>query len=76
MVELKNVEEIKYIEKNKIQNAYGITLSSDYSSWIQLVEGDGGYIADVIIDGKKTVDGYSFARTLGLKSGKFTVVYT
>lgn len=62
--------------RNKIQNAYGITLSSDYSSWIQLVEGDGGYIADVIIDGKKTVDGYSFARTLGLKSGKFTVVYT
>ncbi|MDO5560959.1 MAG: SpoIID/LytB domain-containing protein [Oscillospiraceae bacterium] len=62
--------------RNKLQNAYGITLSSDCSSWIQLIEGDGGYIADVNIDGQKTVDGYAFARSIGLKSGKFTVMYT
>lgn len=67
-----SVDSVRY----KIQRAYGIYLSSDYSSWIQLIEGDGGYIADVCIDGQKTVDGYEFARTLGLKSGKFTVYYT
>ncbi|MBE6841934.1 MAG: hypothetical protein E7510_03770 [Ruminococcus sp.] len=67
-----SVDSLRY----KIQNAYGITLSSDYTSWIQLVEGDGGYIADVVIDGQKTVDGYSFARMIGLKSGKFTLAYT
>lgn len=62
--------------RNKIQSTYGITLSSDCSSWIQLIEGDGGYIADVNIDGQKTVDGYTFARSIGLKSGKFTLMYT
>lgn len=62
--------------RTRIQNKYSITLSSDYSNWIQLVEGDGGYIADVVIDGQKTVDGYAFARAIGLKSGKFTILYT
>ncbi len=62
--------------RTRIQNKYCITLSSDYSNWIQLVEGDGGYIADVVIDGQKTVDGYAFARAIGLKSGKFTIQYT
>lgn len=62
--------------RTKLQSTYGITLSADYSSWIQLVEGDGGYIADVIIDNQKTVDGYAFARSLGIRSGKFTVLYT
>ncbi len=62
--------------RTRIQNKYNITLSSNYCNWIQLVEGDGGYIADVVIDGQKTVDGYAFARAIGLKSGKFTILYT
>ncbi len=67
-----SVDTLRY----RIQKAYGITLSSDYASWVQLIEGDGGYIADVVIDGQKTVDGYAFARAIGLRSGKFTVAYT
>lgn len=62
--------------RSKLQSAYGIYLSSDYTAWVQPVVGDGGYISDVVIDGQKTVDGYSFARAIGLKSGKFTVYYT
>lgn len=61
------VDQVRY----RIQNNFGVYLSSDYSNWIQPVEGDGGYVAKVNIDGQKTVNGYDFARALGLKSAKF-----
>lgn len=54
-----------------IESAYGITLSSDTSNWIQVVIGDSGYVQSVVIDGQKTVSGYSFSNALGLRSAKF-----
>lgn len=62
-----SVDTLRY----RIQNAYGLYLSSDYTSWIQPVIGDGGYVKQVNIDGQKTVNGYDFARAIGLKSAKF-----
>lgn len=64
-----SVDTLRY----RIQNAYGVYLSSSYSSWIQPVVGDGGYVRQVNIDGQKTVNGYDFARAIGLKSAKFSV---
>ena len=64
-----SVDTLRY----RIQNAYGIYLSSSYGQWIQPVIGDGGYVAKVCIDGQKTVNGYDFARAIGLRSPKFSV---
>lgn len=64
-----SVDTLRY----RIQNAYGISLSSSYGQWIQPVIGDGGYVAKVCIDGQKTVNGYDFARAIGLRSPKFAV---
>lgn len=63
-----SVDTLRY----RIQNAYGLYLSSDYSSWIQPVIGDGGYVSKVTIDGQKTVNGYDFARAIGLRTPKFS----
>ena len=62
-----SVDTLRY----RIQNAYGISLSSDYGLWIQPEIGDGGYVRRVNIDGQKTVNGYDFARAIGLKSARF-----
>ena len=58
----------------RIQNAYNITLSSNPNNWIQLIEGNGGYVNSVVIDGQITVRGYPFSRAMGLKSPKFTYI--
>ncbi|MGN1404409.1 MAG: SpoIID/LytB domain-containing protein [Ruminococcus sp.] len=57
--------------RSRIQNAYGITLSSEPSNWIQLEVGDSGYVRSVTIDGQKTVNGNSFRGVLGLRSPRF-----
>lgn len=64
-----SVDTLRY----RIQSSYGITLSSSYGSWIQPEIGDGGYVRRVTIDGQKTVNGYDFARAIGLKTPKFSV---
>ncbi len=64
-----SVDTLRY----RIQNAYGIYLSSAYGQWIQPVIGDGGYVSKVCIDGQKTVNGYDFARVIGLRTPKFSV---
>lgn len=62
--------------KAVLERKYGLTLSADYSNWIQVVEGDGGYIKTVIIDNQKEVKGYQFAVSIGLKSGNFDFIYS
>jgi len=64
-----SVDTLRY----KIQSAYGIYLSSSYGQWIQPIVGDGGYVSRVCIDGQKTVNGYDFARAIGLRTPKFSV---
>ncbi len=64
-----SVDTLRY----RIQSAYGISLSSSYGSWIQPEIGDGGYVSRVCIDGQKTVNGYDFARVIGLRTPKFSV---
>ena len=60
--------------RSRIQNAYNITLSSNPNNWIQTIEGNGGYVNSVVIDGQITVRGYPFSRAMGLKSPKFTYI--
>jgi SpoIID/LytB domain protein len=60
--------------RTKLQNAYGIKLSSNPENWITIVEGNGGYANKVIIDGQITVRGNSFRSTMGFKSPKFTYI--
>ncbi len=60
--------------RSRIQGAYGITLSSDPNNWIQIVEGNGGYVNRVVIDGQLTVRGNAFRSVMGLKSPKFTYI--
>lgn len=62
--------------RNIIQNAYEITLSDNPENWIQLVEGNGGYVKQVIIDNQLTVRGDAFRYKFDLKSPKFTYVYS
>ena len=61
--------------RNALEGNLGITLSDDPNNWIQIVEGDGGYVASVIIDGQVTIKGSDFKYYLGLKSPKFTCQY-
>ncbi len=60
--------------RRKLQSAYGITLSDNPENWITLVEGNGGYVNKVIIDGKVTVRGNSFRSMMGFRSPKFTYI--
>ncbi len=63
---------IDYV-RSTLQSRLGITLSENPSSWISVVEGDGGYAAYVVIDNQVTVKGSDFRSYFGLKSPKFTV---
>ncbi|MDE5564857.1 MAG: hypothetical protein K2I93_06855, partial [Oscillospiraceae bacterium] len=60
--------------RNRIQEAYGITLSSNPENWIRIVEGNGGYANQVVIDNQVTVRGNAFRSVMGLKSPKFTYI--
>ena len=60
--------------RSRIQEAYNITLSDNPKNWIQIIEGNGGYVNSVVIDGQITVRGYPFSHVMGLKSPKFTYI--
>lgn len=60
--------------RNRIQSAYGISLSSNPENWISIIEGNGGYANRVVIDGQITVRGNAFRSVMGLKSPKFTYI--
>ncbi len=70
VVTYKSVDDVRA----RLQSAYGITLSDNPSNWISLNVGDSGYVRSVCIDGQKTVNGYSFATTLGLLSARFAYI--
>ncbi len=60
--------------KNRLQSAYGVSLSGSPYTWIALNVGGGGYIKSAVIGGTKTVTGESLRGVLGLKSGRYTYV--
>lgn len=60
--------------RSRIQGAYGVSLSSNPSNWIQMEIGDSGYVRSVNIDGKKTVNGDTFSGVLGLASARFAYI--
>lgn len=62
--------------QNRIQDAYHIQLSDNPANWIQLIEGNGGYVREVIIDNQITVRGDEFRYQLDLKSPKFTYIFS
>lgn len=57
--------------RQKLESTYAMKLSDDVSNWISVEMGDGGYVRSVTIDGQRTVTGYGFAYSLGLRSAKF-----
>ena len=61
--------------KSILESNLGITLSDDPSNWVSIIEGDGGYAANVVVDGQVTVKGNDFRYYLGLKSPKFECTY-
>lgn len=61
--------------RNTLEANLGITLSDDPGNWIQIIEGDGGYAAQVCVDGQVTIKGNDLKCYLGLKSPKFTCEY-
>ena len=61
--------------RNIIQDAYHITLSDQPENWIQIIQGNGGYVRQVNIDNQMTVRGDAFRYEFNLKSPKFTYVY-
>lgn len=63
---------------NRLVDRYHVSLSyDDPDSWIQLIVGDGGYVAKVVIGGQKTVKGYDFAKNvLELQTPKFAIAHT
>lgn len=60
--------------RQRIESAYNITLSDNPKNWIQIFEGNGGYVNRVVIDGQITVRGYPFSHVMDLKSPKFTYI--
>ena len=70
-VEVFSAEELK----STLESNLGITLSDDPSNWVSIIEGDGGYAANVVVDGQVTVKGNDFRYYLGLKSPKFECTY-
>ena len=60
--------------RERIEKAYGIRLSDDPENWIQIIEGNGGYVNRVNVDGQLTVRGNAFRSVMGLKSPKFTYI--
>lgn len=61
--------------KSILESNLGITLSDDPSNWVSIIEGDGGYVAYVVVDGQVTIKGNDFRYYLGLKSPKFECTY-
>lgn len=61
--------------KRVLEAKLGIKLSADPASWIQIVEGDGGYAASVIIDNQVALKGNTFRNYLGLKSPKIAFTF-
>lgn len=72
--------DVQYISSSEVKRLvearYGVTLTGDPSSWFQVTEGGGGYVAEVTIGGQKTVRGTEFKACLGLKSSNFDITYT
>lgn len=66
-----SVDEVRYA----LEGNLGISLSDDPGNWIQIIEGDGGYVANVCVDGQVTIKGSDLKYYLGLKSPKFTCEY-
>ncbi len=70
-------EEMKY----KLENIFGVTLSSDPESWIQIISHDKaideniGHALSVSIDGQKTIKGARLYEKFGLRSPCYTVEY-
>lgn len=70
-------EEMKY----KLENSFGITLSSDPESWIEIISHDKaideniGHALSVSIDGQKTIKGSMLYEKFGLRSPCYTVEY-
>ncbi len=70
-------EEMKY----KLENIFGVTLSSDPESWIEIISHDEaideniGHALSVSIDGQKTIKGARLYEKLGLRSPCYTVEY-
>ncbi len=62
--------------RSRIENEYHIKLSDDPRNWIQLSIGNGGYVNTVNVDGQVTVRGNSFRSVMGLKSPKFTYIFS
>lgn len=70
-VEVLSADEVK----SDLETTLGIKLSDDPSNWISVIEGDGGYIAYVVVDNQVTIKGNKFRTCLGLKSPKFAFTY-
>ena len=70
--------EVKYFTAEEvrqiIQDAYHLTLSDNPENWMQLIQGNGGYVREVNIDNQMTVRGDAFRYKFELKSPKFTYV--
>lgn len=64
------IEEVR----SRIENAYQIHLSENPENWMQLIQGNGGYVQQVNIDDQLTVRGDAFRYELDLKSPKFTYI--
>ena len=63
--------------KKILESKYHLVLSDDPANWIQPVYSEEtGYVTEVCIDGQKTLKGYPFSMTMGLKSSKFNLTYT
>ncbi len=70
-------EEMKY----KLENVFGVKLSSTPDKWIEILSHDSavdeniGHALNVSIDGQKTVKGASVYERLGLRSPCYTIEY-
>ncbi len=70
---------VKYISSSEVKRLvearYGIKLSDDPLNWFKVMEGDSGYINNVLIDGQITVRGNDLKICLGLKSPMYDIAY-
>lgn len=70
-------DEMKY----KLENNFGVTLSSNPEEWIKIISHDSavnskiGHALSVSIDGKKTIKGARLYEVLGLRSPCYTIEY-
>jgi len=67
--------------KYKLENAFGVKLSSDPENWVQIISHDKaideniGHALSVSIDGQKTIKGARLYEKLGLRAPCYTVEY-